>query len=222
MTQPPQPQQPPHYNPYAGQPGPPQQQSAPVGPPAMPPQPPMQPGSAGPVPMQQGWPGQPQQPMPGYPVPPGQQQPRTGSPTGAFFLAFLVSFVISLIYSGIQGAALKYESNAVWVTSYLAYCLLSAAAVGALAGKIGGSSAGVRVSATVIAMLGAFFGSTNATVIMMLADGTGLYFLKDDWYFPAQVWWAPGSGYEWVAVAGLVVAAGAAFGLSYAVGRKRG
>lgn len=233
--QPQQPDQPPQYNPYAAQPGvPPQPQSQPAAPgvppqmpmqpPGPPPMPPQQPGrppmQAPGLPGQQGWPGQ---PLPGYPVQPGQQLPKSGSPAGAFFLALLVSFLITVVYALVRGLAWHLiTTEAAAITVWALATLVNGAAVGLTAGKVGGDSAGVRVGATVVGVLGAFFGSTNAAIAMTIAAGGWTRFVfvwKDNPFYPATSWW--GTELHWLSVLGLVVAGGLAFGLALAVGKKR-
>jgi hypothetical protein len=225
--QPNQPPQPPQYNPYAAQPGvPPQMPMQPPGPPPMPPQqpgpPPMQAPGQPPVqpPGLQAWPGQ---PWPGYPVQPGQQQPRRGNPAGAFFLAFLVSFLLTVVYALVRGLAWHLiTTEAAAITVWALATLVNGAAVGLVAGKVGGDSAGVRAGAAVVGALGAFFSSTNAAIAMTIAVGGWTEFVfiwKDNPFYPAASWW--GTELHWLSVLGLVVAGGLAFGLALAVGKKR-
>jgi hypothetical protein len=215
--QPQQPPQPPQYNPYAGGPAMPQQPPgpAPAAPPQMPMQPPMQP------PMQQGWPGQ--QPLPGFPMQPGQPQPRSGSPAGAIFLALLVSFLVTLLYAGGRAAAWQViTTNAAAIGVWALAILVNGAAVGLVAGKVGGSGTGTRVGAVIVAVLGAFFSSANAAVGMVISVQGWSNFVwawKNDPFFPAKAWW--GIELHWLSVLGLVVAGGLAFVLAFAVGRKR-
>lgn len=231
--QPPQqpqgPPQPPQYNPYAGQPGVPQQPPMPPQPPAQAPgQPPVQPPAQGPG--RPGWPPGPPQPgmppqggVPPFPAQPGAQQPKSGNPAGAFVLALLVSFLITLLYAGGRAAALDViTSTAAAVTVWLLATAVNGAVVGLVAGKVGGGSTGVRVGAAIVGVLGAFFGSTNAMVSMIIAGNDWSNFVwmwKDDPLFPAVAW---GSGDLWyLSVLSLVIGGGLAFGLAYAVGKQR-
>lgn len=223
--QPPQPPQAPQssYNPYS-QPGPPpqqpphqqlpQQQSA-FGPPPVPGQPPTQPMQ----PMQHATP---------YPsVPFGQGQTGTGNAGNAFgaiLLGFVVSFVISLVYVGINLATYKEQSTTVGNTLYLLHALLNGAAVGALAGTVGRGSNGARVGAAIIAVLGTFFGYTNTVVSLFLKDGSLMplkYMLEDNPLYPAKAWWdTQGGGVDWFSLLGLPLAAAAAWGLAHLIGDK--
>ncbi|MEW2402675.1 hypothetical protein [Streptomyces sp. NPDC046862] len=219
--QPPQPPQAPQssYNPYS-QPGPPQQppqqqlpqQQPAFGPPPVPGQPPMQP-------MQHATP---------YPAAPfGQGQSGTGNAGNAFgaiLLGFVVSFVISLVYVGINLATYKEQSTTVSNALYLLHALLNGAAVGALAGTVGRGSNGARVGAAIIAVLGTFFGYTNTVVSLFLKDGSLMplrYMLEDNPLYPAKAWWdTQGGGVDWFSLLGLPLAAAAAWGLAYLIGNK--
>ena len=225
--QPPQPPQPPqnHQNPYA-QPVPPQQPG--FGPPAPPlGQPPMY---AGPQPVGQPpvQPMYPMQPAPPFQAPPFGQRPNAGgNAVGAVFLGLLVSFVVSALYTGLILATYKdITSNAVSNTLYLGHALLNGAIVGALVGKVGRGSNGARIGGAVIAALGAFFGYANA-LPLIIAKEQSLMAIKDmleyNPFLPAKAWWhseATG-GVDWFSLLGLVLAAGAAWGVAYLIGSRR-
>ncbi|MCJ1680046.1 hypothetical protein MTF65_22425 [Streptomyces sp. APSN-46.1] len=194
----------PQHNPYNQQP------SQPPMPPA---QPPMQP-----------WQQQPQmQPGQPYPAPFGHQT-RRGHPVGAFFLGFLASVVVSVIYSGITVATYKEQSADTAHTLYVLHSLLNGAAVGALIGLVGRRSTGAQISGAVIAPLGVFFGYTNAFPLI-IADSQGVPAIGDmmevDPFMPAKAWWGSQSDTEWLSLLGLAVAAGAAWGLAYVIGKRR-
>ncbi|MFM9373115.1 hypothetical protein [Streptomyces sp. Da 82-17] len=218
----PQPPQPDGGNPYAQSPG-----SGAGAPPPMPPQPPAGPPQMPPqgFPGQQQFPGQPA-PMPGMqpPMPYPGPQPGGGSAVGAFFLGWLVSFVISLIYVGVVFAA--YESlteEAAGYGLYYGHALLNGAAVGAVAGLVGRRSNGAHISAGIIGALGTFFGSTNAFVATYLdtAGSDITFLLRDHPFFPAEAWWGPDAGSGMLSLLGLVLAAAAGWGIARLVGSRR-
>ncbi|MFC7308751.1 hypothetical protein ACFQVC_31605 [Streptomyces monticola] len=233
QPQQPQPPQPASGNPYA-------QSSPDAGagaPPPMPPQPPAgppgpPPGAPG-VPPQQGFPGQapPQQPFPGQPAPAPGMQPQPypyqvpqsggGSPVGAFFLGLLVSFVISLIYGGLMFATYKDQSESTATTLYLVHAVINGAAVGAVAGLVGRRSSGAHISAGIVAALGAFFGYTNALMMvqMDIAGSDVYYLLRERPFFPAEAWWHIGDGP--LALLGLVLGGAAGWGLAKLIGSRR-
>ncbi|WP_137989250.1 ABC transporter permease [Streptomyces vilmorinianum] len=168
-------------------------------------------------------PGLPYAPHPAYPAPFGQQ-PRRGHPVGAFFLGFLASVVVSVIYTGITVATYKEQSADTAQTLYVLHGLLNGAAVGAVIGLVGRRSAGAQISGAVIAPLGVFFGYTNA-VPLIIADGQGVPAIGDmmevDPFIPAKAWWGSQSDTEWLSLLGLAVAAGAAWGLAFVIGKRR-
>ncbi|HEY9374792.1 hypothetical protein [Streptomyces sp.] len=204
--------QPPQHNPY-NQPAASQQPLGYGAPPPMPGQAPGQPG----WPMQQ--PGQP------YPHPaPAGQRPKPGHPVGAVFLGLLASFVVSLLYTGITLATYKDQSESQSHTLYILHALLNGVTVGALVGLVGRSSNGARIAAAIVAPLGAFFGYTNAIPLVIAERETPAFvgdMLTADPFFPAKAWWGSQSGTELLSLLGLVVAAAAAWGLAYAIGRRR-
>lgn len=230
---PPQPPQPPqspqnYPNPYS-QPAPPPQQQPGFGPPSPPGQPPMysgaQPVPQGQPPMQPMYPMQSGQP---FQAPPFGQRPNTGgNAVGAVFLGLLVSFIVSLLYSGLILATYKdITSNTVANTLYLGHALLNGAIVGALVGKVGRGSNGARIGGAVIAALGAFFGDANA-LPLIIAKEQSLMAIRDmleyNPFLPAKAWWhndATG-GVDWFSPLGLVLAAVAAWGVAYLIGNKR-
>ncbi|MET9513071.1 hypothetical protein ABZX62_32255 [Streptomyces flavidovirens] len=187
--------------------------------PQQPPGPPQ--GFGGPPPF---GPGQ----FPAQPAYPNQapygQQPRSGNPVGAFFLGFLVSFFVAMIYSVVIYATAEDQSRNVGLTLYILHALLNGAAVGAVVGLVGRRSVGAWISGIVVAMLGTFFGFANGMVFMYLDIG-GMRFLGDmlmeDPFFPAKAWWGSRSGTELHSLLGLVVAAAAAWGLAFVTGRNR-
>ncbi|MDI3388374.1 hypothetical protein QIS99_19515 [Streptomyces sp. B-S-A8] len=245
----PQPPQPDGGNPYAQSPGagagapppmPPQPPAgpppgAPAGPPPGPPQgmpqgPPqgMPPQGVPPQGMPpQGFPGQPPAPpqFQGGPMPyPPQRTGSPGSPVGAFFLGLLVSFVISLIYVVVIFASYKsLTDEAAGYALYYGHALLNGAAVGAVAGLVGRRSNGAHVSAGIIGALGAFFGSTNAFVALYLdtPGSSPTFLLREMPFFPAQAWWGPDAGSGMLALLGLVLAAGAGWGIARLTGSRR-
>ncbi|GAA2519151.1 hypothetical protein GCM10010276_81350 [Streptomyces longisporus] len=169
----------------------------------------------------------PAQPGPPFQAPPfGQQPNRGGNPVGAVFLGLLVSFVVSLLYSGLLVVIVEHLTSATSTTLYLAYALLSGAIVGALIGKVGHRSNGARICAAVIAALGAFFGGANF-LPMYIAKERGFFGIRDmleyDPFFPAKAWWTDGThgGVDWTSPLALVLAAAAAWGIAYLVGNKR-
>ncbi|EKX60944.1 hypothetical protein Sipo8835_03420 [Streptomyces ipomoeae] len=211
MNQPPpppaQPQQNP-YNPY-GQPAPPQQ-----------------PPGYGPLPT----PGQPST----HPAPPFQPQPfgqrpnagGGGHPVGAVLLGFLVSVLVSLLYSGLNVATYKDQSITTANILYLGHALLNGAVVGSLVGLVGGRSNGARIGAAVIAALGAFFGYTNSLPLIFAFEETpaaALDLVTYDFFFPAKAWWTSetNGGVDWFSPLGLVLAAATAWGLAHALGTRR-
>jgi hypothetical protein len=237
---PPQPPQSPqnHPNPY-NLPAPPQQQPG-FGPQPPPGQPPMQAGPppvpgqppmySGPPPAQGQPPVQPMYPMqpgPPFQAPPFGQQPNTsGNPVGAVFLGLLVSFVVSLLYTGLTLATFKDQSYATGNILYFAHALLNGAAVGSLVGMMAHRSNGARIGGAVIAALGTFFGYANF-IPLVIAKEQSLISLRDtleaEPFFPAKAWWQDNThgGVDWLNLLGLVVAAAAAWGLTYVVGKKR-
>lgn len=212
MSQP----QPPPYNPYNQ-------------PPAMPQAPP---GYGAP---QQPYAGQPpmqswQQPPtgPGLPYPPQPMpfapQENRGHPVGAFFLAYVASVVVSLVYSVIVLATYEDQTKDTALTVYMAHALLNGAIVGSLIGLVARRSGGAWISGAIIAPLGVFFGHTNA-VPMIIADVNGMAAIGDmmeaDPFIPAKAWWGSQGDTEWISLLGLVIAAAMAWLLAFATGRRR-
>ncbi|MEV8535413.1 hypothetical protein [Streptomyces sp. NPDC051211] len=204
--------QPPQHNPYT-QPAVSQQPLGYGAPPPMPGQAPVQPG----------WPMQPPgHPYP-HPAPPGRR-PNTGHPVGAFFLGLLASVIVAMLYSGIILATYEDQTEHQAHTLYVLHALLNGVAVGALVGLVGRRSNGARIGAAVVAPLGAFFGYTNAIPLVIAARETPAAvgdMMEIDPFFPAKAWWGSQSDTEWLSLSGLVVAAAAAWGLAYAIGRRR-
>lgn len=237
MNQPPHPPQPPQpsvqpqqnpYNPY-GQAAPPQRPpgygTGPVpGPMPIPP-----PGQVpGQVPGSAHGPGHP--PMhsapPFQPQPYGQRPNAGGHPVLAVFLGFAVSVVVSLVYSGLVVATYKEQTFATANVLYLGHALLNGTVVGSLVGLVGGRGNGARVFGALVAVLGTFFGHTNAIPLVFAYEETP----KAAWdlityepFLPAKAWWTDeaSGGVDWFSPLGLVVAAVTAWGLAYAVGARR-
>ncbi|OEJ41309.1 hypothetical protein AR457_09595 [Streptomyces agglomeratus] len=163
--------------------------------------------------------------QPGYPqqVPHGPR-PSSGNPVGAFFLGFLASVVVSLVYGGIVYATYRDQSQNTVHALYVLHALLNGAVVGALVGLVAHRRTGAHVSGAAVAVLGTFFGYTNAVVFVTL-DAGGLYAFRDmmqgDAFIPAKAWWGNGGGGRLVSLAGLVIAAATAWGLAHLVGRNR-
>ncbi|MGI5378629.1 hypothetical protein ACQEV2_31140 [Streptomyces sp. CA-251387] len=173
-------------------------------------------------------PGQPSMyPAPPYQAPPFGQRPNAGGhPVGAVFLGFFVSVVVSLLYSGLILATYKDQTVTVANTLYLAHALINGAIVGALVGSVGRRNTGAWIWGAVIAALGAFFGYTNAWPLIVAESqslGTLWDLLRYDALLPAKAWWNDESsgGVDWFSPLGLLVAAGAAWGLAYLLGNKR-
>ncbi|MCD9880723.1 hypothetical protein [Streptomyces guryensis] len=143
------------------------------------------------------------------------------------FLGWLVSFVVSVLYTGLVFATYKQiTTTTASNTLYLAHALLNGAVVGALIGKVGRDSNGARIGGAVIAALGAFFGYANALPLILAKEQSFMALknlLEYEPFFPAKAWWhseATG-GVDWFSVLGLVLAAAAAWGVAYLVGNKR-
>ncbi|MFK4065533.1 hypothetical protein [Streptomyces sp. NPDC029674] len=202
------------------------QQHNPYGQPGQPGQPPMpqQPGYG--YPAQAPYPPQqPMQPMqPGYPYPyaPGFPPPGAGSPAKAFFLGLLVAGGLGVVYAGILLASHEDLSRTGLQASYLVVAALLAVGVGAVVGRTGGRGAGPHVWAAVLAALGAYFGVANGYVFTLLdAGGTDLLeaMLEHEPMAPHKFWWNRLN--EGVALVGLVVAAGGAFGMANLISKKQ-
>lgn len=188
---------------------------------------------------QQGFPGQqPGQPhaqpqFPGQPAPmpgmPPQQYPAPqagarGSAVGAFFLGLLVSVVVSLIYAGIFFATYKDLTDATTVNViYMLHAVLNGAAVGAVAGLVGRRSNGAHIAAGIVAALGAFFGHANAIVFVQtdIMGSDVFYLLRDHPFFPAEAWWGRDIESGLLSLLGLVLAAGAGWGIAKLIGSRR-
>jgi hypothetical protein len=177
-----------------------------------------------------GQPGYPMQPAPQFQAAPfAQQRPvARGNPVGAVLLGLLVSVVVSLLYSGLIMATYKDQSDSTVRVLYFAHALLNGALVGALVGKVGHRSNGAKVGGAVVAALGAFFGYANA-IPFIVANSSSVQTLRDllenDPFFPAKAWWHGSSGnggVDWPHLLGLLVAAGAAWGIAHLVGNTRG
>lgn len=187
---------------------------------------------AGPQPVPQGQPPvqpmYPMQPTPPFQAPPFGQRPNaSGNAVGAVFLGLLVSFIVSLLYSGLILATYKdITSTTVANTLYLGHALLNGAIVGALVGKVGHGSNGARIGGAVIAALGTFFGNTNA-LTFIIAKEKSLMAIRDMLeytpFLPAKAWWNDETtgGVDWFSPLGLVLAAAAAWGIAYLIGNQR-
>lgn len=174
--------------------------------------------------------------QPGYPQPPQGFPPQTGYPyqTGypphpggpkpakAFFLALLVSVLLSAAYAVILLASYEDLSVLGLQLGYVVLALALAGGVGIVAGRVGGRSTGVHVCAAFLAALGAFFGVANGYVFTILdAGGTELLeaVLEHEPMAPATFWWERPE--EPVALLGLAAAAGGALLTAHLVAKKR-
>ncbi|WDF41717.1 MULTISPECIES: hypothetical protein [unclassified Streptomyces] len=166
-------------------------------------------------------------PAPGFQPPHFGQRPNaSGHPVGAVWLAFFVSVVVSLIYTGVIFATYKDVTLVTANTLYLTHALVNGAIVGALVGSVGHDHNGARIGGTVVATLGAFFGYTNAWPLIvadMQSPGAVWDLLRFDAFLPARAWWndETGGGVDWFSPLGLVVAAAAAWGVAYLIGKKK-
>lgn len=178
-----------------------------------------------PFPGQGPYPGQPgPQPYPGQPF--GQRPVSSGNPVGAVFLGFVVSFVVSLLYTGVIMATYKDQSNTTANVLYFAHALLNGALVGALVGRMAPASNGARISGSIIAALGTFFGYANAIPFVILEEQSDFALrdmLKSEPFFPAKAWWHDGAngGVDWLNLLGLLVAVAAVWAVAHLVGNKR-
>ncbi|MET9832351.1 hypothetical protein ABZ078_24325 [Streptomyces sp. NPDC006385] len=141
-------------------------------------------------------------------------------------LGFFVSVIVSLLYSGLITLTYQDLTFVTANTFYLGHALLNGAVVGALVGAVGHRNHGAWICGAVIAALGAFFGYTNAWPLVLASErGGGAVWdmLRYDALLPARSWWNDESsgGVDWFSPLGLLVAAGAAFGLAYLIGNKR-
>ncbi|THA25079.1 hypothetical protein E4198_10365 [Streptomyces sp. RKND-216] len=229
MNQPPQPpSQPPQpargYGYPQQPPAPPQPQAGVGGPQPVPGHvPPGQPPMGGqPMYPGGGWQGAPgQMPFPGGPM----QQSQRGSSAGAFFLGLLTSFVVATLYTLLFAFTHADASRAVVNGFFFAHAVVNGAVVGWLVGLVGRRRTAAHVCGAVVAALGSFFGFANAMpVIIWKVAGFEAVFdmLKMNPNYPLEAWWGPDGTGHFVALLGLVVAAAAAWGVAFAVGRKRG
>ncbi|MFD5425105.1 hypothetical protein [Streptomyces sp. NPDC127084] len=174
------------------------------------------------------FPGQPQMhpAQPFVAVPAGQRPDGGGSPVAAVILAFFVSVLISLLYSGIMVFTYKDQSVTAANTLYLTHALVNAAIVGILAGLLGRRRNGAHVGAAVVAVLGTFFGYCNA-VLLILAESRSPSFvtevLEEEPFFPAKAWWYGGTAgdIDWFSPLGLVLAAVVGWGVARLIGARR-
>lgn len=142
------------------------------------------------------------------------------------FLGLLVSFLVALLYSGLNVATYKDQTFAISTTLYLGHALLNGAIVGSLVGLVGGRSNGARIGGAVIVALGAFFGYTNSLPLIFAYEQTpraAWDLLTYEPFYPAKAWWNDegAGGVDWSSPLGLVLAAAVAFGLAYAIGSRR-
>lgn len=175
-----------------------------------------------PAPMQPPWPGQPGMQQP-YPAP-AVGRPDSGSPVGAFFLGFLASFVVAALYTAVNAATLDELSYTMVNTLLIGHALLNGAIVGWVVGLVGRRSTGAHISGAVVAVLGAFFGFTNSVPVLRAGYGdfqAVVDMVKFAPFFPAKVWWGADATGHFLSILSLLVAAGAAWGVAHAVGRKR-
>ncbi|MFI1940694.1 hypothetical protein ACH44C_26545 [Streptomyces purpureus] len=142
---------------------------------------------------------------------------------GAFFLGLLVSVVVSLLYTGVVLFTYKEQSVETAQILYVAHGLLNGAAVGLVTGLMARGRAGAWAAGALVAALGAFFGYTNA-VPLIIAEQDGVPAIGDmmeiDPLIPAKAWWGANGDAEWIALLGLVVAAGTAWVLAHLVGKR--
>lgn len=169
----------------------------------------------------------PMQPTPPFQAAPFGQRPSAGgNPAGAVFLGLLVSFVVSLVFSGLIVVIGEHLTFGTSTALYLAYALLSGAVVGALIGRVGHRSNGARICGAVIAALGAFFGWANF-LPMYIVKEKGYFGIKDmleyEPFLPAKAWWNDEAhgGVDWTSPLALVLAAAAAWGIAYLIGNRR-
>ncbi|WP_244187887.1 hypothetical protein [Streptomyces regalis] len=167
------------------------------------------------------------QPAPHFQAPHfGQRPTASGHPVGAVFLAFFISVIVSMIYSGLILATYKDLTLTTANALYLGHALLNGAIVGALVGSVGHRNTGAWIWGAVIAALAAFFGYANAwPLILADAQSPGAVWdmVRYDAFLPARAWWNDESsgGVDWFSPLGLLVAAAAAWGLAYLIGNKR-
>ncbi|MCI3277908.1 hypothetical protein [Streptomyces cylindrosporus] len=173
------------------------------------------------------YPGQPQ-PMPPYQAMPYGQQPSGvgGNPVGAVLLGFLVSFVVSLLYTGLILGTYKDQSVTTANTLYLLHALVNGALVGCLVGRMAPHSNGARIGGAVVAALGALFGYTNAVPLVGAVEQSPTFvgdLLRAEPFYPVKAWWHSGAdgGIDWFSPLGLVLAAVAAAGLAHVIGNRR-
>lgn len=247
MNQPPQPQQPPSQPPRPpqapGQPSQPQGGGPGYGYPQQPVAPQQQMGVGAPQPV----PGQ--APAPGYPPPMGGQppypgagpqgapghmpypgstmgqRPKSGSPVGAFFLGLLASFVVAAVYTLVFVFTPLADTRASVNTLFFVHAVVNGAVVGWLVGMVGRRRTGAYTGGAVVAALGSFFGFTNAMPLFAWQVGgfdAVFNMVKMTPLYPLEAWWGPDGTGHFVAILSLVVAAAAAWGVAFAVGRKRG
>ncbi|WP_328878842.1 hypothetical protein [Streptomyces sp. NBC_00299] len=156
----------------------------------------------------------------------GQRPNASGHPVGAVFLAFFVSVIVSMLYSGLILATYKDLSLTTANTLYLGHALINGAIVGFLIGTVAHRNNGAWISGAIIAALGAFFGYTNA-IPLVFADADSPSAVWDmvryEPFWPAKAWWTDESAdaVDWFSPLGLVLAAAAAWGLAYLVGSRR-
>ncbi|MFJ7078871.1 hypothetical protein [Streptomyces sp. NPDC098781] len=156
----------------------------------------------------------------------GQRPSTSGHPVGAVFLGFFASLIVSMLYSGLILATYKDMTVTMANSFYLGHALINGAIVGCLIGLVGHRNTGAHVSGAVIAALGAFFGYTNAFPLI-IADGQSPAAIGDmmqlDPFIPAKAWWnnETEGGVDWFSPLGLLLAAAAAWGLAYLIGRSR-
>lgn len=158
-----------------------------------------------------------------YPAP-AMGPANSGSPVGAFFLGLLASFVIAMIYALVTMATIKDQSYGVVNALLIGHGLLNGAVVGWLVGLVGRRSTGAHVGGAIVAVLGAFFGFTNA-MTFITADTGGFQsvveMVKYTPLFPAKAWWGVDATGHLLSLLSLAAAAAAAWGVAFAVSRKR-
>ncbi|MFH8559615.1 hypothetical protein [Streptomyces sp. NPDC017988] len=197
-------------------------QHNPYGQPVQPPAPQPQPGYGYPAPYPPQQPMQPMQPGHPYPYAPGFPPPSGAKPGKAFFLGLLVAAAVGSAYAGILLASNEDLSRVGLQAGYLVVAALLAVGVGTVVGRTGGRGAGPHVWAAVLAALGAYFGVANGYVFTLLdAGGTDLleFVLENEPMAPHKFWWKRLNG--GVALLGLAVAAGGAYGMAHMISKKR-
>jgi hypothetical protein len=160
--------------------------------------------------------------MPGYPYQPGFPPQRQGSGVKAFLFAWLISGASASVFAGILVASYEDLSKVGLRIMYVVFALALAAAVGSMAGKVGGPNPGAYVVPSLFAMAAVFFGVANGFVfVMMDAGGSDALeaMMEHEPGAPAEFWWKGLKG--GIALLGLAIAGGGTFGMASAIGKRR-